>query len=204
MQSKQDYDTLIKLLILGDSGVGKTCFLVNYCKKPFTRMHLPTIGIDYEHKYEDVDGKRVKLQIWDTAGQERFKTITQNYYKGSMGIILAYSVTDPNTFKNIADWMKQINERADPSVQIVIIATKIDMKDQRKVSTQEGEELAKKYGVKFFETSALEGTNVIEVFKYISHQALQFMQKFPTTNDFKIIQKTVIQPKKQEKDNKCC
>ncbi|EAR93958.1 small guanosine triphosphatase family Ras-related in brain (Rab) family protein (macronuclear) [Tetrahymena thermophila SB210] len=204
MQSKQDYDTLIKLLILGDSGVGKTCFLVNYCKKSFTRIHLPTIGIDYEHKYEDVDGKHVKLQIWDTAGQERFKTITQNYYKGSMGIILAYSVTDPNTFKNIADWMKQISERADPSVKIVIIATKIDMKDQRKVSTQEGEELAQKYGVKFFETSALEGTNVIEAFKCIASQALQTIQASSPINNFKIIQKPVIQSKKQEKDAKCC
>ncbi|KAL4454681.1 hypothetical protein ABPG74_021886 [Tetrahymena malaccensis] len=175
MQNKQDYDTLLKFLLIGDSGVGKTCFLVNYCEGTFTSAHLSTIGIDYKLKYEDIDGKRVKLQIWDTAGQERFRTITQNYYKGAMGIILAYSVTDPNSFKNIADWMKQINERADPNVKKIIIATKIDMKDQRKVSTREGEELAERYGVKFFETSAKEGVNISEAFKCIARQTLETM-----------------------------
>lgn len=154
--------------MIGDSGVGKTCFLVNYCEGTFTSAHLSTIGIDYKLKYEEIDGKRVKLQIWDTAGQERFRTITQNYYKGAMGIVLAYSVTDPNTFKNIADWMKQINDRADPNVKKIIIATKIDAKDQRKVSTREGEELAERYGVKFFETSAKEGINIAEAFQCIA------------------------------------
>ncbi|EGR34677.1 Ras family protein, putative [Ichthyophthirius multifiliis] len=169
---KQDYDAVLKFLVIGDSGVGKTCVLLNYCEGTFTNVHLTTIGIDYKLKQEEIDGKRVKLQIWDTAGQERFKTITVNYYKGAMGIVLAYSVTDPNSFKNIADWMKQINEHADANVKKIIIANKCDMKDDRKVSQKEGEELAEKYGVKYFETSAKDGQNIGEAFKSIAKQAL--------------------------------
>ncbi|EGR30455.1 Ras family protein, putative [Ichthyophthirius multifiliis] len=173
MNQKQDYDAILKFLVIGDSGVGKTCVLLNYCEGTFTNVNLTTIGIDYKLKQEEIDGKRVKLQIWDTAGQERFKTITVNYYKGAAGIILAYSVIDPNSFKNIIDWMKQINEHANADVKKIIIANKCDMKEERKVSQKEGEDLAEKYGVKYFETSAKSGQNVSDAFKYIAKLALE-------------------------------
>mmetsp|Transcript_37790 Transcript_37790/g.33821 ORF Transcript_37790/g.33821 Transcript_37790/m.33821 type:complete len:108 (+) Transcript_37790:118-441(+) len=100
------YDFIAKLLIIGDSGVGKTCLLLRYCENNFTVSHLATIGIDFKLKNIEVDGKKIKMQIWDTAGQERFKTITQTYYRGAMGIILTYSVTDRDSFNNVESWLK--------------------------------------------------------------------------------------------------
>ena len=99
--NKAEYDCVLKFLVIGDSGVGKTCILLKFCEDSFTNVHLTTIGIDFKLKNIDIGGKKVKLQIWDTAGQERFKTITQNYYKGAMGIILVYSVTERESFDNV-------------------------------------------------------------------------------------------------------
>ncbi|EGR28304.1 Ras family protein, putative [Ichthyophthirius multifiliis] len=198
----QNYDAVLKFLVIGDSGVGKTCVLLKYCDDTFTNVHLTTIGIDYKLKQEIIDGKKVKLQIWDTAGQERFKTITQSYYKGATGIILAYSVIDPNSFKNITDWMKQINMHADANVKKIIIANKCDMKDERKVSTKEGEDLAEKYNVNYFETSAKDGLNIREAFRCIAKQA------FDTIDFSSLKQQGVISVnggnKNQQKKEGCC
>jgi Ras-related protein Rab-8A len=159
MSRGDSYDTVLKFLVIGDTGVGKTCVLLRYCEDTFTNVHLTTIGIDFKLKTTEIDGKKVKLQIWDTAGQERFKTITQNYYKGAMGIVLCYSVIERESFENISNWMKQINDHADSNVCKLLIGNKSDMEDRR-VAYEEGQRLAQQYGITFFETSAKDGKNI--------------------------------------------
>jgi len=162
-----NYDYLIKLLVIGDSGIGKTCLLLRFADDTFTTSHLPTIGVDFKIKTIEVDRKQVKLQIWDTAGQERYRTITQTYYKGAMGIIIAYDCTDEESFSNVPMWLEQIRNHADEEVRKVLIANKCDRPD-RKVNTEQGQALAQQLGLHFLETSAKSNINVFETFQYIA------------------------------------
>ena len=159
-------DYLIKLLIIGDLGVGKTSFLLRFTDNNFTTSHQTTIGIDYKQKEMDIDGKVIKLQIWDTAGQERFKTITQSYYKGAMGIILTYDCTNEQSFNNIRNWVQQTKMYASDNVSMVLIGNKCDLLNVR-VTTEQGEALAQELGIKFFETSAKTSLNVKNTFRCI-------------------------------------
>ncbi|CAG9310356.1 unnamed protein product [Blepharisma stoltei] len=168
-RSSSQYDYLIKLLVIGDSGVGKTCFLLRFSDDNFTSSHLTTIGIDFKLKTVDVEGSKIKLQIWDTAGQERFRTITQSYYKGAMGIILIYDCTDENSFNNIRNWMQQIKTHSSENVVKILVGNKCDKPD-KKVSTEQGEALAKELGVKFFEASAKSNVNVTEAFYHAAKE----------------------------------
>ncbi|CAF4988266.1 unnamed protein product, partial [Rotaria socialis] len=104
------YDYLFKLLLIGDSGVGKTCVLLRFCDSAFSTTFISTIGIDFKIRTIDLDGRKIKLQIWDTAGQERFKTITTAYYRGAMGIMLVYDITSEKSFDNIKNWIRNIEE----------------------------------------------------------------------------------------------
>ena len=158
-------DCVYKVLLLGDSTVGKTCVLLKYTDKIFQETHMMTIGLDYRLKVMQLQsGKEVKLQIWDTAGQDRFRSITKNYYKGSHGIILIYDVTSLKTFENVKSWISQINEEISDKVVIYLVANKIDMETERKVSTKEGQKLAEELGVPFIETSAKTGVGIDNVF----------------------------------------
>ena len=159
-------ETVYKVLLLGDTTVGKTCFLMKYTDKTFQDIHMATIGLDYRLKTMKLkSGKDIKLQIWDTAGQDRFRAITKNYYKGSHGIILIYDVTNLQTFENVKNWVNQIREEASTKVVIYIAANKIDMETERKVTKQEGERLAQELGFPFMETSAKSGININETFE---------------------------------------
>ena len=159
-------ETIYKVLLLGDTTVGKTCFLMKYTDKTFQDIHMATIGLDYRLKTMKLkNGKDIKLQIWDTAGQDRFRAITKNYYKGSHGIILIYDVTNLQTFENVKTWVNQIREETTTNVVIYIAANKIDMETERKVTKQEGESLAQELGFPFMETSAKSGININETFE---------------------------------------
>ncbi|KAK8789868.1 hypothetical protein WA158_006648 [Blastocystis sp. Blastoise] len=175
MAAKKDkaFDLQLKLLMIGDSGVGKTCLLMQYASKTFIRTFITTIGIDFKIKTVNIDGKVVKLQIWDTAGQDRFRTITTSYFRGSHGILLVYDVTDRNSFNNVESWMEQIHTHADVNVNKVLIGNKCDLESQRAVSTKEGQDLAKKYGINFFETSASQNTNVDECFMDLATECVK-------------------------------
>lgn len=164
------YDMHLKLLMLGDTGVGKTCLLLRYAFDSFSPTFITTIGIDFKIKEVELDGLRVKLQIWDTAGQERFRTITVSYFKGAHGILLVYDVSDRDSFENIAHWVRQIRENADDRVKLVLVGNKCDRDESRVVDTKEGEELAKRYGVSFFETSAKDNKNVDECYAEIARE----------------------------------
>jgi len=158
------YDYLIKLLLIGDSGVGKSCLLLRFSDDTFTTNFITTIGIDFKIRTIELDGKRVKLQIWDTAGQERFRTITTAYYRGAMGILLTYDVTDEQSFQNIRNWMKNIEEHAAENVNKILIGNKCDLVEKKVVDTQRGQQLAEGYNIKFLETSAKNNLNVEEAF----------------------------------------
>merc|ERR1711939_321481 len=142
--NKSPYDMLIKLLLIGDSGVGKSCLLCRYADDVFNSNFIATIGIDFKVRTIELDGKKIKLQIWDTAGQERFRTITQAYYRGAMGILLVYDVGDIKSFEAIANWMKNIDACASETVVRVLIGNKCDLED-RKVTKERGEAVAEEY-----------------------------------------------------------
>ena len=173
---RQQYDFLIKLLLIGDSGVGKSCLLLRFSEDSFTTSYITTIGIDFKIRTIELDGKRVKLQIWDTAGQERFRTITTAYYRGAMGILLVYDVTDETSFDNVRNWMTQIEQHAAENVNRVLIGNKCDVSPtERAVTPAQGQKLAEEYGVPFFETSAKSNTNVEEAFTGIASDIMARM-----------------------------
>ena len=160
-------DIVYKVLLLGDSTVGKTCFLLRYCDKTFQDAHLSTIGLDYRLKSMTLKNKKnIKLQIWDTAGQDRFRAITKNYYKGANGIILIYDVTNLQTFENVKNWITQIREEANKNVVIFLAGNKADLPEEsRVVQKEDGQKMAEEYNIPFQETSAKEGINVNETFQ---------------------------------------
>ncbi len=170
--SSHKYDYLFKILIIGESGVGKTCLLLRFTEDSFTTTFLTTIGIDFKIKIINLENKLIKLQIWDTAGQERFRTITKTYYKGAHGIILTYDVTDQDSFKNIRNWIKQIEANAQGNVKRVLVGNKCDKPD-RVVTEEEGKKLADDYSMSFFETSAKTNKNVTEVFHHLTKEILK-------------------------------
>ncbi|GAM19695.1 hypothetical protein SAMD00019534_028700 [Acytostelium subglobosum LB1] len=158
------YDHLIKLLLIGDSGVGKSCLLLRFSEDSFTPSFITTIGIDFKIRTIELEGKRIKLQIWDTAGQERFRTITTAYYRGAMGILLVYDVTDEKSFGNIRNWIRNIEQHATESVKKMLIGNKCDLPEKKVVDTARGKALADEHGIKFLETSAKNSINVEEAF----------------------------------------
>ncbi|MBW0490379.1 hypothetical protein O181_030094 [Austropuccinia psidii MF-1] len=164
MPANPHYDFLIKLLLIGDSGVGKSCLLLRFCDDAYTPSFITTIGIDFKIRTIEVDGKRIKLQIWDTAGQERFRTITTAYYRGAMGILLVYDVTDSKSFENIRTWHSNIDQHASEGVNKILIGNKSDAVDKKVIDESQGRELAAELGILFMETSAKANINVEEAF----------------------------------------
>ena len=194
--SNTGMDCVYKVLLLGDSTVGKTCILLKYTDKIFQETHMMTIGLDYRLKTMTLQsGKEVKLQIWDTAGQDRFRSITKNYYKGSHGIILIYDVTSLKTFENVKSWVSQIHEEISDKVVIYLVGNKIDMDDERKVKTEEGQKLAEELGVPFVETSAKSGENIDNIFSDITERI---------DKEFGNIQKVRKNISYQAPGRKCC
>jgi small GTP-binding protein len=203
-------DHVFKILTIGESGVGKTCLLIRYTENKFQKNYLTTIGIDFKSKNIMLKGKSVKLKIWDTAGQERFRNITQQYYKGADGIVLVFDVTDSTTFEKISDWMKQISAFTQPDkIGIVLLGNKIDM-EPRQVKHEQGVEIAKKYGVQYFETSAHTNYNVEESFQHLAEEIMK--KKGIDVNDAPVTQtptKNIELTKESIKDSKgkkkgCC
>jgi len=173
-RARADYDYLVKLLLIGDSGVGKSCLLLRFTDDSFTTSFITTIGIDFKIRIFELDGKRIKLQIWDTAGQERFRTITTAYYRNAMGILLVYDVTDESSFNNIRNWIRNIEQHASDNVNKILVGNKADMDEsKRAVSTARGQALADEYGIKFFETSTKTNINVEQAFFSIAKDIMK-------------------------------
>jgi len=195
-----EYDYLIKLLVIGDSGVGKSSLLLRFADAGFTDTYISTIGVDFKIKTIEIDGKTIKLQIWDTAGQERFRTIVSSYYRGANGVILTYSTIDQESFTNLDMWRKECESYAPENVSIVLCGTKSDDVKNRQISLEEGKSYAERYNYKFLETSSKSNKNVDEIFIEIAtqvmnkgHIKLNISEKKPLLNN----------PVKTEK-KKCC
>ena len=138
----QDYDYLFKMLIIGNSGVGKSCLLLRYAENSFNENFFNTIGVDFKLKTVKHENDVIKLQIWDTAGQERFRTLTASYYRGAQGIIIVYDVTDRETFDNVRTWINEIEKYSQAGVCKILVGNKCDMEDRRQITFEEGQEFA--------------------------------------------------------------
>ncbi|XP_005356842.1 ras-related protein Rab-3C isoform X1 [Microtus ochrogaster] len=163
--SDQNFDYMFKLLIIGNSSVGKTSFLFRYADDSFTSAFVSTVGIDFKVKTVFKNEKRIKLQIWDTAGQERYRTITTAYYRGAMGFILMYDITNEESFNAVQDWSTQIKTYSWDNAQVILVGNKCDMEDERIISTERGQHLGEQLGFEFFETSAKDNVNVKQTFE---------------------------------------
>ncbi len=171
-------DIVYKILLLGDTSVGKTCFLLRYTDKIFEESHISTIGLDYRLKSMTLkNGKNIKLQIWDTSGQERFRAITKNYYKQANGILLMYDITNEKSFSNIQNWITQIKEETSSNIVLFIIGNKIDLEDQRKITYENGKNLAKQYQYPFFEASSKSAININEIFDNMAENVDEVFSK---------------------------
>ncbi|EER02741.1 RAS small GTpases RIC1/ypt1, putative, partial [Perkinsus marinus ATCC 50983] len=159
-----EYDYLFKLLLIGDSGVGKSCLLLRFADDTYTESYISTIGVDFKIRTIELDGKTIKLQIWDTAGQERFRTITSSYYRGAHGIIIVYDVTDRESFNNVKHWVQEIDKYATENVSKLLVGNKSDLTSKKVVTYDEGKELADQLGISFLETSAKNSHNVEQAF----------------------------------------
>ncbi|GFG37520.1 hypothetical protein Cfor_09581 [Coptotermes formosanus] len=159
-----DFAATYKILVLGDSNVGKTCIVHRYCDERYYDTYISTIGIDFKQKIINLDGTPIKLQIWDTAGQERFRTLTTAYYRGAMGILLMYDITSLDSFNHLSYWLRNIQENASPDVVKVLAGNKCDATSQRAVDAERGEKLADNFDMPFFEVSCKEDVNIEEAF----------------------------------------
>ncbi|XP_036595083.1 ras-related protein Rab-26 isoform X1 [Trichosurus vulpecula] len=181
------YDVAFKVMLVGDSGVGKTCLLVRFKDGAFLAgTFISTVGIDFRNKVLNVDGVKVKLQIWDTAGQERFRSVTHAYYRDAHALLLLYDVTNRASFDNIRAWLTEIHEYAQKDVVLMLLGNKVDSTQERVVKREDGEKLAKEYGVPFMETSAKTGLNVDLAFKAIAKELKHRSMKMPSEPKFKL------------------
>jgi len=165
-----EYDYLFKLLLIGDSGVGKSCLLLRFADDTYTESYISTIGVDFKIRTIELEGKTVKLQIWDTAGQERFRTITSSYYRGAHGIIVVYDVTDQDTFNNVKQWLQEIDHYACEGVNKLLVGNKSDLESKKVVDYNTAKEFADQLSIPFLETSAKSASNVEQAFLTMTKQ----------------------------------
>ncbi|GKV24469.1 hypothetical protein SLE2022_146600 [Rubroshorea leprosula] len=197
-----EYDYLFKLLLIGDSSVGKSCLLLRFADDSYVDSYISTIGVDFKIRTVELDGKTIKLQIWDTAGQERFRTITSSYYRGAHGIIIVYDVTEMESFNNVKQWLNEIDRYANDSVCKLLVGNKCDLVENKVVDTQTAKAFADELGIPFLETSAKDSINVEQAFLTMAGEIKKKMGNQPTANK----SPGTVQMKGQpiEQKNNCC
>lgn len=176
-RSDDDYDYLFKVVLIGDSGVGKSNLLSRFTRNEFSLESKSTIGVEFATRSINVDGKTIKAQIWDTAGQERYRAITSAYYRGAVGALLVYDITRHVTFENVERWLKELRDHTDSNIVVMLVGNKSDLRHLRAVSTEDSQSFAEREGLYFIETSALEATNVENAFKQILTQIYRVVSK---------------------------
>lgn len=181
----RNYDYLFKVVLIGDSGVGKTSLLKRYRHNEFSTDTKHTIGVEFATQEIEVEDKLVKTQIWDTAGQERYRAITKAYYRGALGAILLYDITDRETFENLRRWISEIRQHASEDIKIMLVGNKKDLENDRKVSVDEGKKFAKEHELAFLESSAKNGDLVIACFETVIRQI--FKQQLEKDESKKIV-----------------
>ncbi|XP_010509813.1 PREDICTED: ras-related protein RABA1h [Camelina sativa] len=176
-KAEDDYDYLFKVVLTGDSGVGKSNLLSRFTKNDFSHDSRSTIGVEFATRSIQVDDKIVKAQIWDTAGQERYRAITSAYYRGAVGALLVYDVTRHVTFENVERWLKELRDHTDANTVIMLVGNKADLCHLRAISTEEVKDFAERENTFFMETSALEAINVENAFTEVLTQIYRVVSK---------------------------
>ena len=205
-EADKDYEFIFKVLLLGNSNVGKSSLFLRFVDDIWNDTFVPTIGVDFKIKTLEIDEKKIKMQIWDTAGQERFKNIISSYYRGAHGILLIFDVTDKESFKNLSNWLIEIEKNGNKNVLKLLIGNKTDLEDKRVISYNQGKEFADTYGLKYIETSAKKNMNVKEAFETLGRELMSMNIDKKTSNQKqnKKISVSKAQDLNLEKQGGCC
>ena len=208
MSDAEEYEMMIKVILIGDSGVGKTNIMSKYLKNQFMEHSKATVGVEFGSKLFNHQGHKIKAQIWDTAGQEKYKAITGAYYKGSKGAFIVYDITRKDTFASIERWVNDLKATSDPKLTIILIGNKNDLDDKREVSKDQGEEKAKSFGCAFLETSAFSGDNLDKAFELMVKEIYEkFSNSSSEEEEFEAVKKgedLKVEKATDKKKKACC
>ena len=201
-----NYELLYKIIIIGDAAVGKSNILTRYSKNEFSENTKSTVGVELGVKFIKVKGINAKIQIWDTAGQERYRSITSSYYKGSHGCFIVYDITNESSFDNVEKWYEYVQKEAGKNISIILVGNKCDLENERKITKEKGQEKAKNLQCAFFETSALSGVNISEIFEELANNIYESTGGVKNEDEFDIEfenDNKVVNLNKSEKKS-CC
>eukprot|EP00271_Cylindrocystis_brebissonii_P011228 TRINITY_DN281_c0_g1_i1.p1 TRINITY_DN281_c0_g1~~TRINITY_DN281_c0_g1_i1.p1 ORF type:complete len:226 (-),score=40.33 TRINITY_DN281_c0_g1_i1:1029-1706(-) len=198
-----EYDYLFKIVLIGDSGVGKSNLLSRFTKNTFSLENKSTIGVEFATRSVEVDGKIIKAQIWDTAGQERYRAITSAYYRGAMGALLVYDITRSATFASVQRWVHELRTHTEEDIRLMLVGNKADLANARDVATDDGKRLSQENGMFFIETSARDGENVDQAFMLVLQEIYKAVARKVKVDDSGVTvgagrQVLVIDPRLQE------
>ena len=212
-QNMNGYDMIFKVVLIGDTSVGKTNMLSKYLSNEFDPDSKATVGVEFGTRNFQIENNKIKVQIWDTAGQERYRSITNAYYKGAKGSLLVYDITNPKTFENVEKWLEDLKANGDENASVILIGNKNDLESERKITTEQGKEKAEFFKMAFMETSALNGNNIENAFNqlisdvYKNHHTLFEKQaKVEITDKFVDLENSKKDENKDEQKKKgwCC
>jgi small GTP-binding protein len=195
-------DPLVKLLLIGESSVGKSCILLRYSENKFQESFFTTVGIDFKVRHCVINDRRVRLQVWDTAGQEKFRTITKAYYRGAHGILLVFDISNAETFAQSQGWMNSIRENITDPVSIALVGNKSDL--ERQVPVEQAEAFAREYGVQYFETSAKTGTNIESTIIAVAKMAMDNNQMALDAGETRNVRLGSVNAQRKKKSKGCC
>ena len=207
MAEDENYEMMFKVVLVGDSFVGKTNIMSKYIKNEFHEDSKATAGVEFGSKQFTVEGHSIKAQIWDTAGQERYKAITSAYYKGAKGAFIVYDITRKQSFDSVEKWVNDVTAVADKKITIILIGNKCDLEDQRQIAKEQGEEKANKLEIAFLETSALSGENLDKAFDKMMNEVYKKCHEEMLAEDVDIIDgkgKDINLDKKDDNEKKKC
>ena len=208
-EENTNYELLYKIIIIGDTAVGKSNILTRYSKNEFSENTRSTVGVELGVKFIKVKGINTKIQIWDTAGQERYRSITSSYYKGSHGCFIVYDITNESSFNNVEKWYEHVQKEAGKNISIILVGNKCDLENERKITKEKGQEKAKNLKCAFFETSALSGVNISEIFEELTNNIYETTGGIKNEDEFDIeienVNKVVnLNKNETTKKKKCC
>ena len=205
-ENENENEERINIMTLGNTEVGKSCFILRFTDNIFQEIYLATVGIDFKIKTETINNKQYKLFLYDTTGQEKYKSIALNIIKNAQGIILMYDITDRKSFESIPDWIKSVKDAKGSNFPMILLGNKLDKEDVRVIKEKEGKELADEYKIKFFETSNKTGTNIQEAGMALVNEILKINNL--ENRESKLSKKNTILSKKSVKlkndSKRCC
>lgn len=199
--SGAEHDLVVKAIIIGDSGVGKSSLLYRFTDNDWNPHYIATIGVDFKVMTFERESKIIKLQLWDTAGQERFRTITHTYYRGTHGVMLVFDVTNRDTFENICEWMRDVEKFSATDVPLLLVGNKCDLNNERQVPREEAEAMAKRLGCSYVETSAKNNIEIEAAFAGLVNNCVS--QRIAIAKKIEKSRVPVKEPLKQKQSN-CC